>query len=115
MHRFASRKGIEKMELTSPEKLLTKGELLAILQISRTTLYRYEQKGLPSVQILRRKRYQLEAVENWLEAKKMNPILKAKSMMMPYRNYGRFPERRCIVYARRVCRMKKMQEESFMT
>jgi excisionase family DNA binding protein len=46
---------------------LTKQKLMEELNISRTTLWRYEKEGLPSVKLLNSKRYDLDKVKDWID------------------------------------------------
>ncbi len=50
-------------------QLLTARELRQTLKISRTTLYRLLQKGLPSVGTGRLRRYELDAVLRWMNGR----------------------------------------------
>ena len=66
------------------EKTCTRQEVCATLQISESTLYRLELQGMPFLQVGKRaKRYELDAVKEWLQRSRPCPsgsTLKAEEM-----------------------------------
>lgn len=59
------------MKTEPNQKWLTQSEVIQTFGISRSTLFRYEQKGLPYVHVMGRKRYDITDVQTWLETPKV--------------------------------------------
>jgi len=66
-------------------ELLTIGDLIERLQLSRTSIYKLINKGLPSIMIGRSRRFRLEPVMNWIEGLNDKPAKKpAKKPVAKY-------------------------------
>ena len=52
---------------TNMEQYLSTGELMDVLGISRSTVYRLMKKGLPNIMVGSVHRYPIEQVVNWLK------------------------------------------------
>ena len=51
----------------NPERYLSTGELMDVLSISRSTVYRLMDRGLPNIMVGSVHRFPMEQVLNWLK------------------------------------------------
>ena len=60
--------------MENQEKYLSTGQLIELLEISRSTIYRLMAKGLPNIMVGSVHRFPMGRVVTWLESQKENKL-----------------------------------------